>query len=96
MGTDRRGIAAWACRTLLLLLILAYAFALGVFLLALFGLAGMERDPLAGVFLIPLGLPWNLLVDAAPEPAWPWLAALAPCVNLGLLAFACRWLRAPA
>jgi hypothetical protein len=93
MGTDRRAVAARLCRVLLLLFVLGYAFALGVFLLSVLGLAGMERDPLSGVFLIPLGLPWNLLVDAAPEPAWPWLAALAPCVNLGLIALACRRLR---
>ena len=38
-----------------------------------FGLFGTERDPLAGVFLLPLGLPWVLAIDLFPEPLWPWL-----------------------
>ena len=70
---------------------IAYAAAGGRFLIGGFGLAGGARDPLAGVFLVPLGLPWNLLVDAAPEAAWPWLGALAPAANLALLALVCRW-----
>ena len=73
----------------------AFAVAYGVALLALltgtFGLYGQARDPLAGVFLVPLGWPWNLLIDRAPQAAWPVLAALAPAVNLALLALLCRW-----
>jgi hypothetical protein len=91
----RRALAARACRLLLVLFALAYALASVVFVLGWLGLSGVPRDPLAGVFLIPLGLPWNRLVDVAPEPAWPWLAWLAPAVNLGLIALASRRLRAP-
>jgi hypothetical protein len=85
-------VAARGCRLLVWGFALAYAAAILLFLLGRFGLAGVARDPLAGVFLVPLGLPWTLLVDAAPEPAWPWLGALAPAVNLGLLALLCRLL----
>jgi hypothetical protein len=67
-----------------------YAAALAIFLIGSFGLFGQPRDPLAGAFLIPLGLPWNLAVDAAPEPFWPWLAAAAPTLNLLLLVGLCR------
>jgi hypothetical protein len=34
---------------------------------------------------VPLGLPWNLWIDAFAEPAWPWLAAFAPLANLAIL-----------
>jgi hypothetical protein len=41
----------------------AYVTALAIYFVAVFGLFNQPRDPLGGVFLIPLGLPWNLLVD---------------------------------
>lgn len=75
-------------RTVLLLLTVftvLYALALIVFLAGTFGLFGSEPDPLAGVYLIPLGLPWNRFVDAFPERFWPLLAAGAPLVNLAIL-----------
>jgi len=81
------------CRALCLAFAAACVLAGALFLAGTFGLAGTARDPLAGVFLIPLGLPWNLLVDAAPQPAWPWLGAAAPALNLGLLVALCRLLR---
>lgn len=71
-----------------------YAVALALLVVGTFGLFGQERDPLSGVFLIPLGLPWNRLVDLFPEAFWPWLAAGTPLLNLLLLAWLCRWLRA--
>ena len=55
-----------------------------------FGLFSQETDPLSGVFLIPLGIPWAFLVDLTPEALWPWLAALAPAINLSLIALLCR------
>jgi hypothetical protein len=63
----------------------AYALALIVLLIGTFGLFGADRDPLSGVFLVPLGLPWNRFIDGFPEPAWPWLASAAPLVNLIIL-----------
>lgn len=66
-------------------------FAIGVLIVGTFGLFGADRDPLSAVYLIPLGLPWNLLVDIFPEPAWPWLATAAPLINLILLWLLCRW-----
>lgn len=68
-----------------------YVLALALFAVGTFGLFGSDQDPLSGVFLVPLGLPWNLLVDFAPENLWPWLAALAPAINLAILAAICRW-----
>jgi drug/metabolite transporter superfamily protein YnfA len=68
----------------------AYAFALAVLLIGTFGLFGAERDPLSGVYLIPLGLPWNRMIDPFPEWLWPWLGAAAPLVNLAILLLVCR------
>lgn len=69
---------------------LLYLVALGLYAIGSFGLFGSPQGPLAGVFLVPLGLPWNLMLDGAPEAALPWLGALAPLANLGLIAVLCR------
>ncbi|MCL5779336.1 hypothetical protein M1105_20525 [Limibaculum sp. FT325] len=80
------------CRIVVVGFAIAWIGALGLFLIGRFGLFGQEADPLSGVFLIPLGFPWIWLIDLAPEAAWPWLGALAPGVNLALIAALCRWL----
>lgn len=68
-----------------------YLVAFVLFLIGTFGLFGSAQGPLAGVFLIPLGLPWTLLIDRLfPEPLWPWVAAVAPAVNLVLIRLVCR------
>jgi hypothetical protein len=69
-----------------------YALALILLLIGRFGLFGSERDPLSGVFLVPLGLPWNRLTGWAPASLLPWLAAAAPLVNLVLIRLICRWI----
>lgn len=85
----RASICKWVIRIAGVL----YLVALALLLIGTFGLFGQARDPLSGVFLLPLGLPWVWLVDLAPEPAWPWLAALAPALNLGILLALCKVLR---
>ena len=47
-------------------LLALYLVALGLFSVGTLGLLGSKRDPLFGVFLMPLGLPWNLLLDGLP------------------------------
>ena len=37
--------------------VILYVGALFIFLVGTFGWLGQERDPLSGVFLLPLGLP---------------------------------------
>lgn len=69
---------------------LAYVIALLLFLIGTFGWFGSETGPLAGVFLLPLGLPWNRMLDWSPDTLRPWLAAAAPLVNLALLGWLCR------
>ncbi len=61
-----------------------YVIALALFLIGIFGLFGQEKDPLSGVFLIPLGLPWNFLADKLGL-AGVATAVLAPAINLGIL-----------
>jgi hypothetical protein len=70
-----------------------YAVALALLLVGTFGLFGQEPDPLSGVFLIPLGLPWNRFVDYFPERLWPWLAAGSPVINYFILRLLCRFAR---
>ncbi len=66
------------------LFLLLYAVALFLLAVGTFGWFGQDRDPLSGVFLIPLGLPWVWLGDAAGLPG-PALAILAPAINAGIL-----------
>ena len=69
----------------------AFLIFVGLYLVALFLLAvgtfgwfGQERDPLSAVFLMPLGLPWNLIGDRLGL-AGPWLAIAAPAINAATL-----------
>jgi hypothetical protein len=80
-----------ACRYILIGFAILYALAVGLFIIGTFGLFGSPSGPLAGVFLIPLGLPWNRMLDVFPEPLWPMLAALAPAVNFIILMLICSW-----
>lgn len=85
---------ATACKWIVRIFGAMYLAALGVFLIGTFGLFGQERDPLSGVFMMPLGLPWVLWTDGYSEDLKPWLAVLAPLLNLLLLTAFCRfWLR---
>jgi hypothetical protein len=79
-----------ACRLLLIGFSVLYALAAGLFVVGTFGLFGSPSGPLAGVFLVPLGFPWNRMLDVVPEPLWPTLAVLAPGVNLVILVLICR------
>ena len=83
------------CRILVIVFAGLYLGALALFAAGTWGLVGSSQGPLAGVFLVPLGLPWNRLVEIFPEAAWPALAALAPAINLLLLVVGCRRLSRP-
>lgn len=78
------------CRGLVIGFAGAYALALGLLAIGTFGLFGQERDPLAGVFLLPLGLPWTYLLDPIARDGSPWIAIGAPGINLSLLWALCH------
>lgn len=66
---------------------------LGIYVLALlllaigtFGWFGQAKDPLSAVFLLPLGLPWNILADRLGL-AGPISLIAGPAINAGILYF---------
>lgn len=84
-------MAGKLCRWLLYLFGGLHLAAFLLYMVGTFGLFGSTQGPLAGVFLIPMGLPWNLLADRLlPESLWPWMGALAPALNLALIWLICR------
>ncbi|WP_135506433.1 hypothetical protein [Roseovarius aestuariivivens] len=83
-------MAKTVCSFAIWILILLYVGAVFIFLVGTFGWFGEERDPLSGVFLLPLGLPWNLLFGALDDSLRPWLSAAAPIVNIVILKAICN------
>ncbi len=61
-----------------------YVAALGLFAISTVGLFGQDKDPLGGVFLIPLGLPWNIIADRLGLASMG-AAIGAPLINLAIL-----------
>lgn len=68
-----------------------YLCALGILAIGTFGLFGQEQDPLAGAFLLPIGMPWIAIADRAGMQG-ALVVILAPLVNLALLMAMCRLL----
>ena len=91
MSTRRTTICGW----LILVFAGLYIVALPLFAIGYFGLFGSEPTPPAGVFLVPLGLPWIYLLDSLPVPqsGMLWAGLLAPLINLLLLWSFCRLIR---
>ncbi len=81
--TKRSNFFSW----LLYIFAILYACALALFLVGMLGLFRSEQGPLAGIFLIPLGLPWNRVLDFAwlTDPGRIWLTVLAPLINILVL-----------
>lgn len=75
---------------------LAYLIALVLLAVGTVGLFGNERDPLSGVFLLPLGLPWNLATGRLPDGLLRVAGAVvAPLINLAILFAVCRAFQKP-
>lgn len=70
----------WAFRIFVTL----YGLAALLLLIGTLGWFGQGKDPVSAVFLLPLGLPWNVLADALGLPGVPTLV-LAPAINAGIL-----------
>lgn len=80
LAKRRHPVLRWAFAIFVAL----YLIALALLAIGTFGLFGQARDPLSAVFLIPLGLPWNLLADAAGLTGF-WAMILAPLPNATIL-----------
>ncbi len=80
-----------ACTLIVIVFAVLYAAAFVLFLIGTYGWFGSPQGPLAGVFLVPLGLPWNRWLDILPASLRPAAAVVAPGLNLLLLWGLCRW-----
>jgi len=61
-----------------------YAVTALLLLVGTFGWMGQEQDPLSAVFLLPLGLPWNVIADKIGLNGLA-VMLLAPALNAGIL-----------
>ncbi|WP_417611615.1 hypothetical protein [Parasphingorhabdus sp.] len=61
-----------------------YLLSIFIFLTGIFGWFGEPQDPLSGIFLLPLGLPWVLIGDQIGLTSAA-LAIASPAINLGIL-----------
>ena len=80
---------SYVCRIIPRAFLTAYILALAALIVGTLGLFGQDRDPLSGVFLIPLGMPWNRLIELFPGVFWPWFAAAVPALNYLILRQVC-------
>jgi len=83
-------MAVTICRMVVIGITALYLFALGYFVIGTYGLFGQEADPMTGVFLLPLGLPWSLLLTGLPEALRPWALVAAPLINIAFFTVMCR------
>jgi hypothetical protein len=81
------------CTIIVAAFAIAYLIALALFIIGTYGLFGSPSGPLAGVFLVPLGVPWIFMLDGVSESLKPWVGILAPGINLALLWLICKALR---
>lgn len=79
-----------ACRIVVTTFVSVYVLSLVLFVIGTFGLLGSPQGPLAGIFVVILGLPWTTLLDPLPDTLRPWAAGLAPALNASILALLCR------
>ena len=69
-----------------------YLIALLLLTIGTFGWFGQEKDPLSAAFLLPLGLPWNILADRLGLAGVASLL-IAPALNAGILLWLWRRFR---
>ena len=78
------------CKTTIWVFIVLWSGATFLFATGTFGWFGQPRDPLSGVYLLPLGLPWVLAIEFVPENSKSVFGVLAPLANLAILMILCR------
>ena len=89
----RQGAARWLCRMVVRAFGLLYLSALAFTGINALGWFGFAPAPLAGVFLVVIGLPWTLAAAWFPDQLQPLVAVLAPLVTLVLMWTYCHWPR---
>jgi hypothetical protein len=89
----RQEAARWLCRMVVRAFGLLYLVALAFTGISATGWFDFAPAPLAGVFLVVIGLPWTLAAAWFPDPLQPLVAAAAPLVTLILLWSYCHWPR---
>lgn len=77
-------------KSIAIALAIFWVLAVAVLVIGIFGLFGQEQDPLSGVFLIPIGFPWIMMLDSFPEAVRFWLAVFSPGLNVALFAILAR------
>ncbi len=80
------------CRLFVVTFGALYTVAFALYLVGTYGWFGSPQGPLAGAFLVPLGMPWILWLDILPSAMLPAAGIAAPALNLGLLWGLCRWM----
>lgn len=83
-GMDDTAPGRDAMKWVFVVFLCLYLAALALLGIGTYGWFGQERDPLSAVFLLPLGLPWNLIADRAGAGG-AMTAILAPLVNAAIL-----------
>lgn len=78
------------CKWLVAIAVVVYLMAIGIGLIGTYGWFEQEQDPLSWVFVIILGQPWVSWIGDVSDPLSRWLAAVAPLLNLILLAGVCH------
>lgn len=89
----RQEAARWLCRMVVRAFGLLYLAALAFTGISATGWFDFARAPLAGVFLVVIGLPWTLAAAWFADPLQPLVAAVAPAATLILLWSYCHWPR---
>lgn len=85
--------ARWLCRMTVRAFGLLYLAALAFTGISALGWFDFAPRPLAGVFVVVMGLPWTVAATWFPDHLQPLVAALAPLVTLVLLWSWCHWPR---
>lgn len=91
--TPRLDLGRWFCRMVVRAFGLLYLGTLAFTGVAALGWFDFAPTPLAGVFLVVIGLPWTLAAAWFPDPLQPLVAAIAPLATLTLLWTWCHWPR---
>jgi hypothetical protein len=77
------------CKIVVAIFVFLYVLALGVYLTGTYGWFGQNKDPLSGIFLLPLGMPWTLV--ELGDQFNRYVALLSPLLNATILWIICRY-----